>query len=83
MIWQDIAITIVLILFSYALLPQVIKGFKTKKKTIVTQTALISFGGLYILSFIYLTLELYFATIISFITATLWLILFIQTIIYK
>ena len=35
MIWQDVVIAIVNILFSYALIPQVYKGFKHKKGFVV------------------------------------------------
>jgi len=83
MIWQDILISITTILLAYALIPQIIKGFKTKRKTITIQTSLITLIGMYILCFAYLTLNLIFSTIVAFITGTLWLILFIQSIIYK
>lgn len=81
--WQDIVISIISITASIALIPQVINGFKTKRKIISIFTSLITFIGLYILSFVYLTLKLNFSTIITMITGTLWLILFIQSIIYK
>jgi len=81
--WQDIVLMIVSILLSYALIPQVIKGFKSKRRLISTETSIITFLGLYVASYIYLTLNLYFTTIVTFITGTLWLILFIQSMIYK
>jgi uncharacterized protein with PQ loop repeat len=81
--WQDIVLMIVSILLSYALIPQVIKGFKSKRRLISIETSIITFLGLYVASYIYLTLNLYFTTIVTFITGTLWLILFIQSIIYK
>jgi uncharacterized protein with PQ loop repeat len=83
MVWQDIILTIATIFLTYALIPQVIKGFKTKKTAITFQTSLITFLGMYIVCFIYYTLNLYFSTITAFLTGTLWLILFIQSIIYK
>jgi len=83
MTWQDIIISIIMISFSYALIPQVIQGFKQKKGVINFQTSIITAIGMYILSFTYITLKLYFSTIIGFITAILWTILFIQKIIYK
>ena len=83
MAWQDIVITIVIIFFSYALVPQIIKGFKEKRKLIVFQTTLITSVGLFIISITYLTMNLFFSTIMAFITGTLWTILFIQGIIYK
>lgn len=81
--WQDIVIALIGICFSYALIPQVNYGFKSKKKTITIQTSLITFIGAYIISIVYLTLKLYFSAIIGFITGTLWLLLFIQGIIYR
>ena len=83
MIWQDTTIAIVIIAFSYALLPQVYQGFKQKKGLINLQTSTITALGMYILSFVYFTLELYFSTIMSLITGTLWAILFFQKIAYK
>jgi hypothetical protein len=81
--WQDILLTIATIFLTYALIPQVIKGFKTRKTTITIQTSLITFIGMYIVCFVYYTLNLYFSTIIAFTTGTLWLILFVQSIKYK
>ncbi len=83
MVWQDIVITIVTILISYALVPQVYKGFKNKKDYVTFQTSLITFIAISALAFSYLTLELYLSSIIALINTILWLILFIQSIIYK
>lgn len=83
MVWQDIVIAFVNVLLGYALIPQVIYGFKKKKKTITTQTSLITFIGLCSLVICYFTLNLYFSTIVTFLTSLLWLILFVQSIIYK
>ena len=82
MVWQDIVIFTIMILFSYALVPQVYLGFKKKKGFVNLQTSLITFIGMYILSFIYFTLNLYFSAIIGIVTGTLWFILFLQRIIY-
>jgi len=81
--WQDIALTIVTIFLTYALIPQVIKGFKIKKNIISKQTASITSAGMYAISIIYFTLGLFLSTTISLITGTLWLIIFIQSITYK
>lgn len=83
MVWQDIVITLCLIAFSYALIPQVYQGFKQRKGFINIQTSLITSIGMYTLTFVYFTLNLNFSTIIAFVTGTLWLILFIQGVIYK
>ena len=83
MIWQDIVIFVSISLFSYALIPQIYQGFKKKKGEINLQTSLITFIGMYILTFTYFTLNLYFSTVVAFITGTLWFILFIQRITYN
>jgi len=83
MSWQNIVITVCMIAFSYALIPQIIKGFKAKKSLISTQTAFITSAGMFILMFTYLTLNLFFSTIMAFITASLWAILLFQNIIYR
>ena len=81
--WQDIVITICLILFSYALLPQIYQGFKKRKALINLQTSLLTTLGMYVLTITYFTLELTFSTAIAFITGTLWAILLFQGIFYK
>jgi len=69
--------------FGYALLPQIYQGFKQKKGLINLQISLITAVGMYILTFVYITLELYFSATISFVTGIIWIILFAQKIIYK
>ncbi len=81
--WQDIIITIVSIFFVFSLVPQIVHGFKTKKKTITFSTALMTVIGVGVMAFIYFTLKLYFSTAIQVIIGTLWLILFIQSVVYK
>ncbi|MDD5012196.1 MAG: hypothetical protein PHQ66_00915 [Candidatus Nanoarchaeia archaeon] len=80
--WQDITLAIISVVLNFALVPQIIRGFKTKKKTIVVSTGLIFFVGVYLFCFIYLTLDLYFSALTSFISGTLWFTLFVQSIIY-
>lgn len=83
MIWQDLVITIVSIIFSLALVPQVYHVFKAKKCSIRLLTSVPNFIGLYCISIVYYTLNLYFSTIVTAITGTFWLALFIQKLIYK
>jgi len=83
MTWQDITITIIMIAFSYALIPQIIKGFKNKKSFIALQTALINSAGMLIVGITYITLNLYFSATMSIIGGILWGILFIQNKIYN
>ena len=81
--WQDIIITISVILFGYALIPQIIQGFKKRKQDITLQTSLITALGMYAITIAYLTLKLTFSTITTGITGTLWLIIALQKIFYK
>ncbi len=83
MTWQDILITIATIAISYALIPQVYKGFKDKKKYITKQTSFLTGISLYAISFTYFSLKLIFSGIITTISAILWTIIFIQSVIYK
>ena len=83
MIWQDITITAVNIIFAYALIPQVYQGFKEKKGFINLQTGLLTALGMYTLAFVFFTLNLIFSTIMVIFVGTLWLSLLIQKIIYK
>jgi len=83
MIWQDLVITISVILFSYALLPQIYQGFKNKKGHINLQTSAITMLGMYAIAITYLTLNLVFSSVMCFITGTMWLILLTQKVIYK
>jgi len=83
MIWQDLVIAVVNILFSYALIPQVYHGFKKRKSTVVLQTSIIMTIGLYVMAFAFFTLKLYFSTVLAIITGTMWFLLLIQNLIYR
>jgi hypothetical protein len=83
MVWQDIIITLANLVFAYALVPQVIQGFKNKKGYINFQTGLLTTAGMYAMTFAFFTLGLTFSWIIGAFNATMWLILFIQRIVYK
>ena len=83
MTWQDITITIVNFVFAYALIPQVYQGFKHKKGYINLQTGLLNAFGMYAMTFAYFSLGLKFSWIIGAFNATMWLLLFLQSIIYK
>jgi uncharacterized protein with PQ loop repeat len=81
--WQDIAITIVGIILNLAMLPQIIRGFKLKRKMIASSTAIITMIGVFVVGFVFFTLKLYFSAILQCIGGIFWTILFIQSIIYK
>ena len=81
--WQDMIISLGIILASYALIPQVMHGFKIKKKTITIQTSLITAFAVFLVSIMFFTLGLYFSAIMNFIGGILWTMLFVQSIIYR
>jgi len=81
--WQDIGLSIVAVLFNIALVPQIIYGIKSKRKTIATSTAVLTSIGAYFIAYIYFTLGLSISTIIQCIGATLWLVLLFQSIKYR
>lgn len=81
--WQDYVISLAIILANYALIPQVIHGFKTKKKTITFQTGLIMSLAVYLVSTMFFTLGLFFSAIMNFIGGVLWTTLLIQSIVYR
>jgi hypothetical protein len=83
MSWQDIVLSVVSVVFSIALIPQIIDGYKYKRGGINILTSMPTFTGLYVISFVYYTLSLYFSSFVSIFMGTLWLILFIQRVIYK
>ena len=82
MIWQDIVISLVNIVFSISLIPQVIHGYKLKKGLITLKTSIPTTLGLYVMSFAFFSLKLYYSAALGALTATLWLILFIQKLRY-
>ena len=50
MIWQDIVLTIVNLVFLVSLIPQVYYGFKKKKGLISLWTSIPTFIGIYVVS---------------------------------
>ncbi|MFP4028580.1 MAG: hypothetical protein ACLFWL_12375, partial [Candidatus Brocadiia bacterium] len=59
--WQDITLTICSVAFGYALIPQIMYGFKEKAGTVTLQTSLITAVALYAVAVVYFSLELWFA----------------------
>lgn len=82
MVWQDLVISITQSVFVISLIPQVYKGFKEKKGFITLATSTPTFIGVYIVAFCMYTLSLFYSSVAAALTGTLWLILFIQRIIY-
>ena len=83
MVWQDILLMMGNILLGYALIPQVIKGFKDKKPHIAIQTGAVTTISLLSITIVYFSLKLLFSGIMVSINTILWAILLIQSIIYK
>ena len=81
--WQDYVTSAAGISFSYALIPQVIKGFKQKKQDISIQTAAITSIGLTTLSYTFYTLDLNYSCCINALSAGLWAIILGQSIKYR
>ncbi len=67
----------------YALVPQVLHGFKIKKGLIKIQTSAITCLAIYAMAAAFFSLGLYFSAIMDFIMGTFWLILFLQGIVYN
>jgi hypothetical protein len=82
MVWQDIVIAIANVLFGYSLAYQVWRGFKDKKGYLTLQASVLTAVGLYALAISFFTLGLFVSTIVSTFNGTMWLILFIQRILY-
>ena len=83
MMWQDILLMVVNVVFSVALFPQVYYGFKEKKGEIKYATSIPTFIGVYVICWVYFSLGLFFSTIISLVTGTLWFLLFMQRVKYN
>ena len=73
--WQDLIFTVGNIIFALALIPTILGKNKPALSTSLTTTIV-----LYIFSLAYLSLSLWFSTIASFISGSLWLILALQNI---
>ena len=83
MVWQDIIIASANVLFGYSLAFQVWKGFKDKKGYLALQASFLTMIGLYAMTFTFFTLGLFVSSVVAFFNGTMWLLLFIQGLIYK
>ncbi|MBI2673102.1 hypothetical protein HYX19_02480 [Candidatus Woesearchaeota archaeon] len=80
--WQDIVISIASIIFVYAMIPQIIYGFKTKKGLISVQFSLLNILAMIGLVVVYVSFGLIFSTVLNIIITLLWFILLIQRLKY-
>ncbi len=81
--WQDIVVAVANVLFGYSLIYQVYRGFKEKKGTLTIPTSLLTTIGMFAMTIVYLSLNLYISTIIGLFNGTMWLLLLIQGIKYR
>jgi len=75
MFWQDWVLTAGSLIFAFALIPSVFSQHKP-----ALSTSLMTGAVLLVFSFVYLTLSLWFASITTLTTGTLWFTLAIQKI---
>ncbi len=79
---SDLILTICSIAFGYALVPQIIYGFRNKLGTVTIQTSTVTSAGLYTIAGVYLYQQFWFASVACAATATLWLVLLMQRLVY-
>lgn len=80
--WQDIVIAVIGLLFGFILLPQLIDVWR-KSLVLNLYTAALTTVGLYIMAFTFYTLEFWITFIADFFTATVWLFIFLFSLINK
>lgn len=83
MIWQDLVISIASATFAIALIPQVVYGFKAKQGPMKLITAIPTFLGLFAIAYSVWTLGLIFSAVTTTITGVMWLLLAIQSFMYR
>ena len=83
MLWQDLVMMFANIIFSIALFPQIYHGFRLKRGLVSLLTSGPTSLGLYAIAISLYTLKLYASGTVTAITATLWLVIFIQRFVYK
>ncbi len=83
MAWQDLIISISIVLMGYAMIPQVIHGFRKKINTIKLQTSIITTIALFAMTVAFFSLKLYFSAFMDVIMCTLWFLIVVQGILYN
>ena len=83
MVWQDFVISGANAILFLSLVPQIYYGFKAKKGVIKRWTSIPTFICLYGMSFAFFTLDLMYSSSMTALAATGWLVLFIQSVMYK
>lgn len=73
--WQDYVMSIASMMFSYSLVPQLVKCFKDKYVQMPTQTIALTIAGLILYNTCSYTLELYVSYAIGIFTTSCWALL--------
>ncbi len=79
---RDIILTVCSAAFAYALVPQVMHGFREKVGGVTIQTAIITGAALFAVAGVYLSLRLWFAATACAVTGSLWVVLLAQRLAY-
>lgn len=79
MIWQDYAVTIIVYIFVFVTIPQLIEVIKGKTSLNLLTAGATALGN-YCLGLIFLTLNLWLSVSSACIIATIWLLIFIFSI---
>jgi hypothetical protein len=82
MIWQDVVVGFVNVLFMYAMIPQLVYGFKTKRGLISIQFSVLNILAMLGLLLVYVSFELYISIVLTVILIVLWMALFLQRVFY-
>jgi hypothetical protein len=72
---NDIILTIVSILFSYSLIPQIKRSYESKRVDISWQTLIITIFGYSVVSYVNFDLGLYLNSIITILVVVFWCVL--------
>jgi len=82
MIWQDVVVGIVNIIFIYAMLPQIIYGFRTKVGLISIQFSVLNILAMIGLLLVYISFSLYVSVVLTVVLIVLWAVLLYQRLSY-
>jgi len=82
MIWQDVVVGVVNVLFIYAMIPQIVYGFKAHKGLISVQFSVLNILAMLLLLVVYVSFELYVSVILTGVLMFLWAILLFQRVAY-
>ena len=70
------------VLFIYAMIPQLVYGFKTRKGLISIQFSLLNILAMLLLLLVYVSFGLYLSVVLTVVLIVMWMILFLQRVSY-